>query len=95
MRDSHKPAFGRVLELSVASDTRNKKPSVIREKGTENHGAYVPDLPGCVAVGDTVEEVLDLIKEAVALHVKGLVEDGDPIPPATTISREVQAEVAV
>ena len=69
--------------------------TVAIEKGRENYGAYIPDLPGCVAVGDTVEEVLDLIEQAVALHVKGLVEDGDSIPPATTISREVQAEVTV
>jgi len=68
--------------------------TVVIEKGTENYGAYVPDLPGCVAAGDTVDEVLDLMREAIALHVKGLREDGEPIPPATTISREVDAEVA-
>ncbi|HEY3242801.1 MAG TPA: type II toxin-antitoxin system HicB family antitoxin [Phycisphaerae bacterium] len=68
--------------------------TVVVEKGRKNYGAYVPDLPGCVAVGDTVDEVLQLIRQAIVLHIRGLREDGDPVPPPTTISRKVRANVA-
>ena len=58
--------------------------AIVIEKGEVSYGAYVPDLPGCVAVGDTVEEVKKLIAEAVPLHLEGLREDGLPVPePAT------------
>ena len=54
--------------------------AVIIEKGPESDGAYVPDLPGCVAAADTRDEVLVLIQEAMELHVEGLKEAGLPIP---------------
>ena len=50
---------------------------VIFEKGQNSYGAYVPDLPGCVAVGETMEEVRRLIAEAIEFHIEGL-----PAPPA-------------
>lgn len=53
---------------------------VIIERGPESFGAYVPDLPGCVAVGDTREEVTKLIHEAIEFHPEGIVADGLPIP---------------
>ena len=53
---------------------------VIYEKGDSSYGAYVPDLPGCIAVGETLEEVQMLIHEAIEFHVEGLEEDGDDIP---------------
>jgi predicted RNase H-like HicB family nuclease len=52
---------------------------VIEDAGT-NLAAYVPDLPGCIATGKTQEEVERLIREAIALHLEGLVEDGLPVP---------------
>ncbi len=58
--------------------------AVIIEKGEKNFGAYVPDLPGCVAVGKTAAEVKKLIAEAIPLHLEGLREDGLPIPKAET-----------
>jgi len=59
---------------------------VIFERGETNYGAYVPDLPGCVAVGETREEAAQLIREAIALHVAGLRREGLPVPePSTTI----------
>ena len=59
---------------------------VVIEKGGNSFGAYVPDLPGCAAVGETREEVLHLIREAVDLHVVSMREHGDPLPePASTI----------
>jgi predicted RNase H-like HicB family nuclease len=54
--------------------------AVVIEKGESSFGAYVPDLPGCVAVGETEEEVRQLIAEAIAFHLEGMREDGEPIP---------------
>jgi predicted RNase H-like HicB family nuclease len=54
--------------------------AIIIEKGPKSYGAYAPDLPGCVAVGKTSAEVRKLIAKTVPLHLKGLHEDGLPIP---------------
>ena len=53
---------------------------VIFEKGENSYGASVPDHPGCIAVGETMEEVKDLIAEAIKFHIEGLREDGDVVP---------------
>jgi len=53
---------------------------VIIEKGPDSWGAYIPDLPGCVAAGDSRVEVIQLIKEALEFHLEGLRADGTPIP---------------
>jgi predicted RNase H-like HicB family nuclease len=53
---------------------------VIIEKGPTSYGAYVPDLPGCVAAAETEDEVRQLIREAIELHLEGLRGDGEPIP---------------
>lgn len=58
--------------------------AVVIEKGPKSFGAYVPDLPGCVAVGSSAEEVKKLIAEAVVLHLEGLREDNLPIPDAVS-----------
>ena len=57
---------------------------VIIEKGASSYGAYVPDLPGCVAVGETKAEVRKLITEAIRFHIEGLREDGDVVPPPSS-----------
>lgn len=60
--------------------------AVIVEEGENSFGAHVPDLPGCIAVGDTKEEALELIQEAIEFHIEGLREDGQPIPhPSSSI----------
>lgn len=60
--------------------------AVIIEEGENSFGAYVPDLPGCVAVGETKEEVLKLIEEAIEFHIEGLREDAQPVPePSSSI----------
>ncbi|HVG35036.1 MAG TPA: type II toxin-antitoxin system HicB family antitoxin [Pyrinomonadaceae bacterium] len=65
---------------------KNMRYAVIIEEGKNSFGAYVPDLPGCVAVGQTREEVLKLIEEAIEFHLEGLREDGQPIPePSSSI----------
>jgi predicted RNase H-like HicB family nuclease len=55
--------------------------AIVIEKAENNYSAYVPDLPGCVATGVTVEEVESQIREAIEFHLEGLREDGTPIPP--------------
>ncbi len=54
--------------------------AVVIEKGENSYGAYVPDLPGCVAVAETLEEVKQLIAEAIIFHLEGLKEDGLTVP---------------
>ena len=62
------------------------KYAVIVEEGKTSFGAHVPDLPGCVAVATTREEVLKLIEEAIQFHIEGLREDGVPIPaPSSSV----------
>jgi predicted RNase H-like HicB family nuclease len=53
---------------------------VILERGKTSFGAYVPDLPGCVAVGKTKAEALRLIREAIEFHLEGMREEGLPVP---------------
>lgn len=67
------------------------KYAVVFEKAPENYAAYVPDLPGCIAVGDTIEEVQQLIREAIALHTEGLREDGLPVPEPSSRCEYVEA----
>ena len=60
---------------------------VVIEKGADSYGAYVPDLPGVMSVGDSEEEVTANIREAVLLHLEGLREAGDRIPePRTSVT---------
>jgi predicted RNase H-like HicB family nuclease len=58
--------------------------AVVIEKAEGNYSAYVPDLPGCVATGVTVEEVEREIRDAIALHIEGLREDGITVPEPTS-----------
>lgn len=58
--------------------------AVVIEKADGNYSAYVPDLPGCVAAGDTVEETDQLIREAIEIHLRGMREDGLPVPEPTS-----------
>ncbi|PWT95782.1 MAG: hypothetical protein C5B55_00840 [Blastocatellia bacterium] len=53
---------------------------VVIEEGPSSFGAYVPDLPGCVAVGESREECEALIRDAIAFHIEGLIEKGEPVP---------------
>jgi predicted RNase H-like HicB family nuclease len=64
---------------------------VVVEKAGRNYSAYVPDLPGCVATGATVEETQQNIREAVAMHIEGLREDGLPLPEPQTQAEFVEA----
>jgi len=64
----------------------NMRYAVIIEKGEASYGAYVPDLPGCVAAGITKDEVINLIHEAIEFHIEGLKNNGESIPePSSSI----------
>ena len=64
---------------------------VVIEKAEGNYSAYVPDLPGCVATGSTPEEAEEQIRQAIRFHLKGLREDGLPVPEPTSIFEYVEA----
>jgi predicted RNase H-like HicB family nuclease/predicted RNA binding protein YcfA (HicA-like mRNA interferase family) len=79
---------GEDVERHIAASEAGMKYLVIYEKGPTSWGAYVPDLPGCVAVGQTQEEVRELIEGAIELHIRGMREDGDAIPEPTTLAAD-------
>ena len=64
--------------------------AIIIEKSDTGFGAYVPDLPGCVAVGQTLPETETLIKEAIEFHLEGLQEDRLSIPEGTSVAEYVE-----
>ncbi len=64
--------------------------AIVVEKGPTNYGAYVPDLPGCVAAAETREEVLKLIREAIEFHLDGMREEGLAIPRPSSTAEYVE-----
>jgi predicted RNase H-like HicB family nuclease len=64
--------------------------AIVIEKSENGYGAYVPDLPGCVAVGETLREASDLIREAIEFHLEGLTEDGVTPPEPTAVAEYVE-----
>ncbi len=66
--------------------------AIVIEKAASNYAAYVPDLPGCVATGATVEDTERLLRAAVALHLEGLQEDGLPIPEPSSVVEYLELE---
>ncbi len=67
---------------------------VVVERGESSWGAHVPDLPGCVAVGETREEALRLVREAIELHIDALKQDGSPVPVPSSESEFVEVWAA-
>jgi predicted RNase H-like HicB family nuclease len=65
--------------------------AIVIEKAENNYSAYVPDLPGCVATGDTVATVEREIRDAIRFHIDGLKEDGLPVPAPTSSVEYVEA----
>jgi len=65
--------------------------AVVIEKTATNYSAYVPDLPGCVATGPTVEVVEEEIRAAIRFHIEGLKQDGLEVPEPTSIAEYVEA----
>ena len=66
---------------------------VIERTGT-GCSAYVPDLPGCVATGETVEDVRASIAEAIRMHIDGMIEDGEPVPQPTAVADYIETDAA-
>jgi len=64
--------------------------AVVFEKATDNWAAYVPDLPGCVTTGPTLDEARRLIAEAIQFHIEGLRLGGYPVPEPTTVVGEIK-----
>ena len=64
--------------------------AIVIEKAGANYGAYVPDLPGCIATGDSVAETEAAIRAAIELHIEGMQEDGLPIPPGAARAEYVE-----
>ena len=62
-------------------------------KTGNGYSAHLPDIPGCIAAGDTFEETRDLIQEAAIFHLEGMVEDGDLIPEPVSIAVEVEVQI--
>ena len=58
--------------------------AIVIERSSSGFGVYVPDLPGCVAAGETEEDARQLIREAIEAHLEGLREGGDPVPPPSS-----------
>ena len=67
-----------------------RKYAVVIERGPNNYSAYVPDLPGCITTGKTLDEIKTNIREAIELHLEGLMEDGSPVPEPSSVAIEVE-----
>jgi predicted RNase H-like HicB family nuclease len=67
--------------------------AVVLEKAEKNFSAYVPDLPGCIAAADSLEETVELIREAIEFHIEGMLLHGERVPEATTRCIEVEVDV--
>jgi predicted RNase H-like HicB family nuclease len=68
--------------------------AIVIEKAGSNFGGYVPDLPGCVATGATVKETESLLRDAIALHLDGMREDGVPIPDPSSVVEYLEFEAS-
>jgi predicted RNase H-like HicB family nuclease len=71
--------------------TKSMRYAMIIEQGERNYSAYLPDLPGCIATGKTIEELKQRMSEAIELHLRGMREDGLPIPEPTSLAEYVEA----
>lgn len=68
--------------------------TVILERGETSWGAHVPDLPGCAAAAETREEALNLIRQAIDLHIQGLIEEGQPVPEPRSEGKVIEVGAA-
>ena len=71
-----------------------KRYAVVVERGAGNMSAFVPDLPGCITTGKTLEEIAHNIREAIELHLEGMAEDGEAIPEPSTLVLEIEVPFA-
>lgn len=80
------------VTLPDSLDRERGSYEVIIEKAPNNYAAWVPNLPVCVAVGDTLDEMRSMIKEAIEFHVEALVEDGEQIPPKKILVEMIEVD---
>ena len=66
---------------------------VVVEDAGPNYSAYAPDLPGCAATGRTVPEAIEHMREAIQLHIEGMIEDGEEPPPASARTAGIEAVI--
>ena len=78
----------------IGEETMGVRYAVIFEQAERNWAAYVPDLPGCITTGSTLEETERNIREAIEGHLKTLRDFGDPIPHPTSIARDIEIQPA-
>jgi len=69
---------------------KSREYAIIIEKSRNGYGAYAPDLPGCAAVGRTKRETVTLLRQAIVMHLKGMMEDGETIPEPSTSAGSVR-----
>jgi predicted RNase H-like HicB family nuclease len=67
---------------------------ILVEQGESSFGAVCPDLPGVVAVGESFDEVVGLMREAIPAHIAGLIQDGLPVPEPSTVAVQVRVDAA-
>jgi predicted RNase H-like HicB family nuclease len=79
------------IEASWSEGAALMRYAIVIEKAEGNYSAYVPDLPGCVATGDTVAAVEAEIRDAIRFHIDGLKADGQPVPAPTSVAGYVEA----
>ena len=69
--------------------------AIVYERTSNNYGAYAPELPGCIATGESWQEIQAMIREAIVFHIEGLIEDGDPVPdPQMSIGEAMAYHIA-
>ena len=78
----------------IVKGNMTSKYAVVFERSLTGYGAYVPDLPGCVAAAGTLEAAEEVIREAIELHLDGMREDGDEIPMPTTVAEMIEVSAA-
>jgi predicted RNase H-like HicB family nuclease len=69
------------------------KYTILIEKGSHNYSAYLPDVPGCVATGTTLEEVKQKMQKALQFHLEGLIEDAEAIPESTILCDYIEVKI--
>lgn len=80
-------------EIASVNDGKLKYLAIV-EKGETGYGAYVPDLPGCIAAADSRDQVVALIRDAIRFHIEELKADGEPIPEPASQGELVDVQAA-
>ena len=66
---------------------------IIIEQGSKNYSAYVPDLPGCVATGRSLDQIRTNMQEAIRMHLEGMIEDGEALPTSYSLVEYIEVDI--